>query len=138
MQAQHRKSASYMRSRHADTGAPARHAPLATRRPAQVFDAFIRGFGAPYRPVLTAIRQQYDEAVRRGVACALDNLELRRQLLGSRGVQRRAAQEARARVMDGERAGGPLHHLLGGSVSSRSPLLCLQLSEGWLCQSTGV
>ncbi|KAI8463941.1 MAG: hypothetical protein J3K34DRAFT_493647 [Monoraphidium minutum] len=80
----------------------------------KVLAAFIRGFSPAHRPLLAAVHAAYDAAVRRGVACALENGALRRQLLGSRRARREAAQAERARVVA---AGAPARQALHARIA---------------------
>lgn len=68
---------------------------------AQVFQSFIDGFGA-YGPLLSRIKQVFDQAIEDGLKDALENSKLRQQLLEARREQAAAEAAGRAEVIDGE------------------------------------
>lgn len=61
----------------------------------QVFDAFIAGFEA-YRPLLTQVKDSYDAALKQGLQCALENINLRADLAAAADVQADAVNLARS------------------------------------------
>ncbi|KAL3139979.1 hypothetical protein ABBQ38_004266 [Trebouxia sp. C0009 RCD-2024] len=61
----------------------------------QVFDAFIDGFAA-YRPLLTQVKDSYDAALKQGLQCALENMDLRAELAAAADVQANAVSLARS------------------------------------------
>lgn len=68
--------------------------------PLQVFQSFIEGFGV-YGPLLSQIKQVFDQAVEDGLKDALENTKLRKQLSEARQQQVAVEAAARAEVMDG-------------------------------------
>jgi hypothetical protein len=67
----------------------------------QVFQTFIDGFGV-YGPLLSQVKQGFDQAIEAGLRDALDNSNLRLQLLAARQEQATATAAARAEIIDGE------------------------------------
>jgi hypothetical protein len=68
-----------------------------------VFQTFIDGFGV-YGPLLSQVKQGFDQAIEAGLRDALDNSNLRLQLLAVRQEQAAATAAARAEIIDGETA----------------------------------
>jgi hypothetical protein len=68
-----------------------------------VFQTFIDGFGV-YGPLLSQVKQGFDQAIEAGLRDALDNSNLRLQLLAARQEQASATAAARAEIIDGEQA----------------------------------
>lgn len=69
----------------------------------QVFQTFIDGFGV-YGPLLSQVKQWFDQAIEAGLKDALDNSNLRLQLLTARQEQASATSAAKAEIIDGEQA----------------------------------
>ncbi|WIA11474.1 hypothetical protein OEZ85_011588 [Tetradesmus obliquus] len=67
----------------------------------QVFQTFIDGFGV-YGPLLSQVKQGFDQAIEAGLKDALDNSNLRLQLLTARQEQASATSAAKAEIIDGE------------------------------------
>lgn len=68
----------------------------------QVFQAFIEGFGEAYAPLLQQIKQSFDAAIEQGLADALQNSQLRLQLMEAHRQQAAAEAAVRADIIDGE------------------------------------
>lgn len=68
---------------------------------AQVFASFIEGFGSAYEPLLRKVQRVLDEAITDGLRNALDNVQLRSQLLGARRATTSAVGKARVEVLAG-------------------------------------
>lgn len=70
----------------------------------QVFQAFIDGFSEAYAPLLRQVKGVLEAGIQQGLADALENGELRTQLLEAQRQQATADAATRAAVLDGARA----------------------------------
>lgn len=70
-----------------------------THRIVQVLQTFIEGFGV-YGPLLSQVKEAFDQAIEGGLRDALESSKLRLQLQGARQQQATAEAEARAEIID--------------------------------------